>query len=207
MTTTEYELATAVMMLWEAEAGGECEHGVGHERDCPAGDACPLNPLRPAIRAAYAITAPDRSPWRDVEVSDGMRVRLARTVERFPHFQAAAGLTGTVTDITDGNISVRMDEHLAGAETWDNEIVWAEDDRALFCDDVVPLTAADLRVIRMPDGDDYVAEVLRFGAGGVVAFVRPDPRFIGGAQGDPEPEQLECRWIPATAITDEEVTL
>lgn len=205
MTPTEHDLAVAVVMLWEAEAGGECEHGVGHERDCPAGDACPLNPLRPTIREAYTITAMNR-----VRVEEGMRVRLDRDVERFPHFTAPAGMTGTVTDITDNNISVRMDEHLPGAETWDNEIVWHDVDDASassFYEDTTPIIADDLRVIRTPDGDDYVAYIIKVGGAGrgAEALVKPAREFLGGAAGDPEPEQLRERWVPLSAVTNEEV--
>jgi len=69
----------------------------------------------------------------------GTRLRLTRNVERFPHFIAPKGATGTVTDVTDGNISVLMDDHLAGAEEWDNEIVWSAD-----FDDGDPLLDAEV---------------------------------------------------------------
>lgn len=68
----------------------------------------------------------------------GTRVVLTGPVERYPHFIAPAGATGVVTDETRGVLSVRMDEHLPGAEDWDNEIVWD-------CSAEDPL--ADLRVI------------------------------------------------------------
>ena len=56
----------------------------------------------------------------------GQRVRLRHDVDRFPHFIAAAGSTGTVVDVA-GDMSifaVRLDEPLAGAEEWDNEVHW-----------------------------------------------------------------------------------
>lgn len=59
-----------------------------------------------------------------MRLTEGMRVRLRRDIERFPHFIARAGLTGTVADISGGNVSVHMDMPLPGAESWDNEIVW-----------------------------------------------------------------------------------
>lgn len=55
----------------------------------------------------------------------GSRWKLKRDVDRFPHFVAPAGAEGTITDTYDSNISLRLDEPLAGAEEWDNEVVWA----------------------------------------------------------------------------------
>lgn len=57
----------------------------------------------------------------------GDRIELVTEVERFPHFTAPAGARGTVTDLDDSSISVKMDDHLPGAEAWDNEIVWSDD--------------------------------------------------------------------------------
>jgi hypothetical protein len=44
------------------------------------------------------------------------RGRLRRSVDRFPHFVAHAGATGTVTEATDSLIALRMDVDLPGAE-------------------------------------------------------------------------------------------
>ena len=55
----------------------------------------------------------------------GTPVRLVNDVDRYPHFIAGAGMTGRVT-VNDGEtFCVRMDQHLPGAEDWDNEIVWS----------------------------------------------------------------------------------
>jgi hypothetical protein len=63
------------------------------------------------------------------------RVRLRHDVDRYPHFLARAGATGTVT--TDDDVfTVRMDEHIDGAEEWDNEIVWSPRDGDRPNDDV-----------------------------------------------------------------------
>jgi len=59
-------------------------------------------------------------------IREGDQVVLARTVERYPHFLAPAGLTGEVVIAELELISVRMDEHLPGAEAWENEIEWGE---------------------------------------------------------------------------------
>jgi hypothetical protein len=71
----------------------------------------------------------------------GLRVRLRREVDRYPHFIAPKGATGTVTDIPHpdlgwGCIAVRLDQHLPGAETWDNEVLWDIDDHVRFSADV-----------------------------------------------------------------------
>lgn len=54
---------------------------------------------------------------------EGSRVRLKQDIERFPHFFVPAGATGTVSCADDdATFWVRMDEHIEGAECWDNEI-------------------------------------------------------------------------------------
>jgi hypothetical protein len=58
----------------------------------------------------------------------GARFRLSRPIERFPHFRAEAGAVGTVVEANSNVICLHMDEYLPGAEDWDNEIVWTEDD-------------------------------------------------------------------------------
>ena len=65
-------------------------------------------------------------------IKPGLRVRLARDVDRYPHFIARAGATGTVTEIGDV-VRVHMDEPIEGCEEWDNDIEWcaaAGDDAA-----------------------------------------------------------------------------
>lgn len=58
----------------------------------------------------------------------GARVTLRHAIDRYPHFIAPAGSTGTVVDIGDPNIyAVRMDETLPGAEDWSNEVHWILD--------------------------------------------------------------------------------
>jgi len=60
---------------------------------------------------------------------NGARVRLTADVERFPHFIAPKGATGTVEIQPDlsGELevyAVRLDKPLEGAEEWANEIHW-----------------------------------------------------------------------------------
>lgn len=93
----------------------------------------------------------------------GERVRLRHDIDRYPHFIARAGATGTITDLgspAGSYISVRMDEHLPGAEEWDNEVVWPEcDDPGRFVEDCVYEDASEpgarhTIVIEMFDGTD-----------------------------------------------------
>ena len=56
--------------------------------------------------------------------SIGQRVRLKKQVERST-FIAREGLIGVVDDVEGGwTISVKMDELIPGAEAWNNDIVW-----------------------------------------------------------------------------------
>ncbi len=73
----------------------------------------------------------------------GTRVRLRKEIERFPHFMAPAGLTGRVVYHEHGEIDVEMDAPLPGAEEWDNQIVWREDDYHYEC-----LAAFDMDLAR-----------------------------------------------------------
>lgn len=57
----------------------------------------------------------------------GTRVRLTREVERYPHFTAEAGLTGTVTKFDEEVVAVQLDDPVSGAEEWNNEIHWYRD--------------------------------------------------------------------------------
>lgn len=67
----------------------------------------------------------------------GDKVTLARPVDRSPDFIAPAGLTGKIDEFSPGDaISVILDAPLAGAEDWDNTVVWAGDETAEFFDDI-----------------------------------------------------------------------
>ena len=58
----------------------------------------------------------------------GSRARLLRVVERFPHFLIKEGATGRITEATESLIALRMDEFVPGAEEWDNELYWTQED-------------------------------------------------------------------------------
>lgn len=67
----------------------------------------------------------------------GARVVLAGTIDRFPHFMVKAGATGVVTVSDERTIAVKMDDHVKGAEEWDNEIVWYDGDRIYAREDLI----------------------------------------------------------------------
>jgi hypothetical protein len=63
------------------------------------------------------------------QMTEGTRVILKNDVERYPHFIAPKGATGTVVDVGDPQVfAVRMDDLVEGAEEWDNEVHWMNDD-------------------------------------------------------------------------------
>lgn len=82
-------------------------------------------------------------------MEEGTRVRLARNVERYPHFVAPAGAEGVITTISENLIAVRLDEDVEGADEWNNEVHWHdemysdEDYRDVFRADVEPLNATE----------------------------------------------------------------
>jgi hypothetical protein len=53
-------------------------------------------------------------------VQVGKRVRLKNRVDRFPEFSVPAGMTGTINEVTDTLVSVKMDTPVPGAEDFDN---------------------------------------------------------------------------------------
>jgi hypothetical protein len=72
-----------------------------------------------AVTTWLLLNAPPKLP------PIGARVRLRRDVERYPHFIARAGMVGTVTEAdADSGVSVKLDEHLDGAEEWENQVKW-----------------------------------------------------------------------------------
>lgn len=74
-------------------------------------------------------------------IQPGYQFTLRRDVDRFPDFVARKGMTGTVVSVLqDGTIAARMDQHLDGAEEWDNEIWWQPDRHEEFLADTAPLS-------------------------------------------------------------------
>lgn len=88
----------------------------------------------------------------------GTRARLRHEVERFPHFLIEAGATGTVVEVSASLIALRMDDFVPGAEEWDNELCWTDEDGAFFAEPGAPAE----RWIAAAFHDD--AEVIEGGA-------------------------------------------
>ncbi len=56
---------------------------------------------------------------------EGTRVVLTCDVDRYPHFVAPKGATGTVMEGSDETLyAVLMDDFIAGCEEWDNAVHW-----------------------------------------------------------------------------------
>jgi hypothetical protein len=70
------------------------------------------------------------------ELAVGDRVNLVRDVERFPHFIAKAGNTGTVVWCRDGRLEVEFDQPIEGCEEWDNIVQWDEEWADRVADDL-----------------------------------------------------------------------
>jgi hypothetical protein len=71
----------------------------------------------------------------------GERFVLTANVDRYPHFIAVRGSVGTVTEVTDLVVCLRLDDLLPGAEEWDNEVVWSLDEGQDFWRDVERLSS------------------------------------------------------------------
>lgn len=88
----------------------------------------------------------------------GARARLRHEIERFPHFLIEKGATGTVVEASTSLIALRMDDFVPGAEEWDNELCWTDEDGAFFAEPGAPAE----RGIAAAFHDD--AEVIERGA-------------------------------------------
>lgn len=85
--------------------------------------------------ATFVLTRAVLAGGKRVKVGD--RVELARDVDRFDAFIAKEGLRGTISEISENCVSVLLDEPLAGAEEWDNNVIWGSSDQLdEFNDDV-----------------------------------------------------------------------
>jgi hypothetical protein len=70
----------------------------------------------------------ERERARKLTPHVGARVKLVVDVERFPHDIVPAGTLGTITLIDDSIIAVHLDDHFAGFDAWDNELMFGESD-------------------------------------------------------------------------------
>jgi hypothetical protein len=81
-----------------------------------------------ALDRAFVLFVRAMALNNDAVVRDGDRVRLTHDVERYPHFIAPKGATGIVREDGPDLFVVKLDQALAGAEEWENEIHWSNGD-------------------------------------------------------------------------------
>lgn len=91
-------------------------------------------------------TTPERLPV------EGQRWHLTGDVERGPHFIARAGMRGTITEATRDLVRLKLDDHLPGAEEWDNEVCWALEDCLGVGEDLDARVAASEDAQPLPPG-------------------------------------------------------
>jgi hypothetical protein len=99
---------------------------VRHFPQATTGDLSPLATLHLGQAAEAAI-----EEWigynvttQQSDIAVGYRFTLFRQVDRLPDFLAPAALKGVVTAVDDSGVWGQMDQHIAGAEQWDNQIHW-----------------------------------------------------------------------------------
>lgn len=78
------------------------------------------------------LTASLTTHLADSPLALGDRFAITQDVERFPMFIVKRGLTGTVTEADADMIALTLDEHIDGAEEWDNALIVSTDDHPLF---------------------------------------------------------------------------
>jgi hypothetical protein len=90
------------------------------------GDLSPLATfhLSQAAEAAVREWIANNVKTQECHVAPGYRFRLFREIDRFPDFRIPKDLTGVVTVVDDAGVWGRIDQHIAGAEEWDNQIHW-----------------------------------------------------------------------------------
>ena len=67
-------------------------------------------------------------PLRLAHIIPGLHFQLRNDVDRLPDFLAPAGMTGTITVADEHGVRARMNQHIDGAEHWDNELRWESKD-------------------------------------------------------------------------------
>ena len=78
--------------------------------------------------ASVIRSRPSRHVIGRAIVGVGDRVELTRDVERFPDFIAPKGWTGTIVECDADFLSLKLDQHLPGAEDWDNCLIFTAED-------------------------------------------------------------------------------
>lgn len=112
---------------------------VKHFPKATTGDLSPLTTfhLDQAAEAAVHEWISYNATTRESDIAVGYRFTLFRQVERFPDFLVPSGLTGVVTAVDASGVWGRMDQHIAGAEQWDNQVHWEEPED--FAWDTIPI--------------------------------------------------------------------
>jgi hypothetical protein len=99
------------------------------------------NQVRPEVVDERRPVRP--APGEKAMPAIGERFVLIADVDRYPHFVAARGSNGTVADVSEGSVGLRLDDPLPGAEEWDDEVVWSEGVGRGFWEDVERLRSDD----------------------------------------------------------------
>lgn len=112
---------------------------VKHFPRSTTGDLSPLATfqLDQAAECAVREWIANNATTQESDIASGYRFMLFRAVDRFPDFRAPTDLTGTVTAVDDSGVWGRMDQHIAGADQWDNQIHWQTPEE--FASDTVPI--------------------------------------------------------------------
>jgi hypothetical protein len=133
---------TTIQSLTDKALDGFWEVIVAHFPHATSGDLSPLTTVKLSIVAEEAVAEwiAYNATTRVTDIAVGYRFSLFRQVDRFPDFAAACGLTGTVTTVNDRGVWARMDQPVAGAEHWDNQIHWQTTDE--FAADTIPVCHA-----------------------------------------------------------------
>ncbi len=111
---------------------------VTHFPQATTGDLSPLATfhLDQAAEAAIKEWIANNVTTQESDIAAGYRFKLFRQVDRFPDFLAPADLKGVVTAVDDSGVWGRMDQHIAGADQWHNQIHWQTPEE--FARDTVP---------------------------------------------------------------------
>jgi hypothetical protein len=102
------------------------------------GDLSPLATFHLSQAAEAAVLEwiwANASTWES-DIAIGYRFKLYRDLDRFPDFRIPGGLTGVVTALDKSGLWGRMDQHIAGAEQWENQIHWETPED--FAHDTIP---------------------------------------------------------------------
>ena len=122
----------------EWEIADSCGFHVGYKNVLdPRENVYVIAEMEQAIVKSFE--AHENAPEVPPVIPTGSRVRLIADVERYPHFIAKRGMTGVlldnVGDYPDA-YAVKLDETLKGCEEWDNTVLWQDDDREYFYEQV-----------------------------------------------------------------------